>query len=195
MTCANISKNIVAASCRNSVAAIEPDIVLINFDDYAAATKTVSGNVISALTLPSGKYGYRWTGHKNSFEASFALNKGTYVNSLTHGIVVRLFDRSQDAKDEINKLLNGRVVAIVKAKDGANPETRYEVYGHENGLTVSDLQYASTDGDGVISSFNLSSDDDARESQLPLSFFSTSEATTKAAIDSLVYTEPSGSSE
>ena len=61
------------------------------------------------------------------------------------------------------------------------------MYGWDNGLVMSDLQAASTDADGVLYTFNLSSDDNARESQLPLSYFSTTLAATETALESLIF--------
>ena len=188
MNCGNISNNLVLAACANSLAAIEADIVLINFDDVDRDSSTVSDGVLSSLVLKSSKYGYRYTSHKNAFEATVALNKGTYINSFVHGAVVRVFTKTQDAKDELNKLANGKVIAIVKNSDSQNDETKYEVYGWENGLVMSDLQAASTDADGVLYTFNLSSDDNARESQLPLSYYGTSLSATETALEALIYT-------
>lgn len=186
MNCGNLSKNLVLAACKNSLAGIEADIVLINFDDVDRANSSVTDGVISTLALLSAKNAYRYTSHKNSFEATVALNKGTYLNSFVHGAVVRIFTKTQDAKDELNKLANGKVIAVVKNSDSQNDETKYEVYGWENGLVMSDLQAASTDADGVLYTFNLSSDDNARESQLPLSYFSSTLAATETALEALI---------
>lgn len=187
MSCSKISNNLVLAACKNSLAAIEADIVLINFDDVDRDSSSVTGNVLSTLALKSSTYGYRFTSHKNAFEATVALNKGTYLNSFVHGAVARVFTKTQDAKDQLNKLANGKVIAIVKNSDNQNDETKYEVYGWDNGLVMSDLQAASTDADGVLYTFNLSSDDNARESQLPLSYFSTTLAATETALESLIF--------
>ena len=51
---------------------------------------------------------------------------------------------------------------------------------------MTDLQFASTDGDGVVYTFNLGSDDNARESELPASFYKESLATTEAALAALL---------
>lgn len=187
MNCGNLSKNLVLAACKNSLASIEADIILLNFDEVDRDASSLSGNVLSTLTMKTSQFGYRYTSHKNAFEATVALNKGTYINSFVHGAVVRVFSKSQNTKDELNKLANGKVIAIVKNSDSQNDETKYEVYGWENGLVMSDLQAASTDADGVLYTFNLSSDDNARESQLPLSFYSTSLEATETALESLVF--------
>lgn len=187
MDCAKISKTLVLAQCANSIAAIEPEIILINKADIESVTE--SGGVITAITLADGKYGYKYSSAKNAFEATVAFNKGTYLNSFVHGIVCRVFNKTQNAKGELNKLANGKVVAIVLNADSQNDETKYEVYGLENGLVMTDLQAASTDGDGVLYTFNLGSDDNARESELPKSFYSTSLAATKTAIEALLQSE------
>jgi len=193
MNCGNLSKNLMLAACRNSVAAIDADIILFNFDEIDKGECTVTGNVCSEFVMKTGKYGYQYKGHRNSFEATVALNKGTYVNSFDHGLVMRVFDRSQDIKNELIKLAGSKVVAMVRNLDPSNDTTKYEIYGYDNGLVMTDLQFASTDGDGVLASFNLGEDDGVHESQLPLSFYVTSITATETARTALIYTTPSTS--
>lgn len=191
MNCSRISKNLVLAACANAVAGIEPEIILINKADIASVE--VADGVVSEITLNSGLYASKYQSAKNAFEATVALNKGTYMNSFNHGVVCRVFSREQDTKNELNKLANAKVVAIVKNLDANNDETKYEVYGLESGLVMTDLQFASTDGDGIVYTFNLGSDDNARESELPASFFDTSLAATETALAALLPTPNPGS--
>lgn len=184
MNCSRISKNLVLAACTNAVAGIEPEIILLNKADIDSIA--LESGVLSEITLKDSSYGVKYTSAKNAFEATVALNKGTYMNSFTHGVVCRVFSREQQTKDELNRLANAKVVAIVKNLDAHNDETKYEVYGLESGLVMTDLQFASTDGDGVVYTFNLGSDDNARESELPASFYKESLATTEAALTALL---------
>lgn len=184
MNCSRISKNLVLAACTNAVAGIEPEIILLNKADIDSVA--LESGVLSEITLKDAVYGVKYTSAKNAFEATVALNKGTYMNSFTHGVVCRVFSREQQTKDELNRLANAKVVAIVKNLDAHNDETKYEVYGLESGLVMTDLQFASTDGDGVVYTFNLGSDDNARESELPASFYKESLATTEAALTALL---------
>lgn len=174
------------ASCRNSAAGILGDAVIINFDDWQAATITKTGSVISAITLGTGVSGYRLTSHDKAFEGSYSLNAGTYGNSFNHQVLLRAFDRTQGVKDFVNKAINGRFVVILRNIDIANAGTVYEVYGAEHGLVATAADFASTDADGVVSALTLASEDTARESELPTSIFTTSLAATKTLVDGLV---------
>ena len=101
MDCAKISKSLVLATCDGSTAGIEPKIILINFDDWKhAETKEIEGNVLSALVLKTGAYGFRYESEKNSLEKDCTLAKGTYRNQFDHKVVGRVFVRSQEIKDE-----------------------------------------------------------------------------------------------
>lgn len=184
ITCAKISANVVGASCSPAVVGIEPELVLINFDDIESVT--MANNVISGITLATGQKGAKYESAKNAFEASAALAAGTYMNKVTHQVIFRIFLKTQAIKDELDKMLNARLVAIVKNLDKATAEVRYEVYGLEAGLVLSDLQSNSTDTDGVIYTGTLGSEDGKGESSLPKSFFTTDYDTTKAAVDALV---------
>lgn len=185
-TCGTISKNLTLAECGNSVAGIEASFILMNFDDIDRSESTETGDVLSGITMKDGKHGYRYESHNNSFESSVAFNNGTYSKAFTHQVIIRVFSKTQEVKDQLNALAQGRVVAIVKNKTNRNPETKYEVYGWENGLEVSDFQAASTDADGVIYTITLASRDDSREGMLPVSFYAGSEAQTEAAIEALL---------
>lgn len=185
MDCSKINANLAMAACRNSVAGIKGKAILINFDDWTAATKTESDGVYSALSLASGAKGYLFTSHEQAFEASVTMNKGTYQNSFGHQVLMRAFDRTQNLKSDVNKIAHGKYVAIVQNLDTNNPETKYEVYGAENGLVASAIEFNSTDADGVAYAITLASDERARESEVPKSIFTTDEATTDTLVAGL----------
>lgn len=187
--CSKISKDLTLAACGSSSSAIEADIILLRHADIDIDESAIEGNVVSAIVLKDGKFGVRITGEDNSFETDATLNAGTYRNSFVHKVVFRSFVKSQDIKDELNALANDRVVAIVKNLDNRSSETKYEVYGWDNGLKMSDFAAPSTDADGVIYNYALQSTDNAREGQLPLSFYAGSLQDTEKAIQSLLKSE------
>lgn len=186
--CSKISKDLTLAACGSSSVAIEADIVLLRRADIDIEESAVDGNIASAIVLKDGKYGVRVTGEDNSFETDATLNSGAYRNSFVHKVVFRSFVKSQDIKDELNALANDRVVAIVKNLDNRSGETKYEVYGWNGGLKMSDFASPSTDTDGVVYNYTLQSSDNAREGQLPLSFYAGSIDATEKAIQSLLKT-------
>ena len=185
MDCSKINANLAMASCRNSVAGIKGWAVLINFDDWVAATKTRTNGVYSAIALKSGANGYLFTSHEAAFEGSVTMNKGTYVNSFGHQFVMRAFDRTQNLKNDVNRIAHGKYVIISQNLDTANPETKYEVYGDENGLTASAIEFNSTDADGIAYAITLASDEKARESEVPASIYATSESATDTLVNGL----------
>lgn len=186
LTCARLAANAALGSCRNGNGAISGEVIAINFDDWQNATVTEANGVISSIVLADQAVAYRLTSKDRAFEASYSMNRGTYNNSLTHQVILRAFDNTQENKAAINTLIQGRFVFIVKRVDVSNPGTVYEVYGRENGLTASSSEGNSTDGDGVLNTTTMASDDNARESEIPTSVFSTDLATTKTMIDALV---------
>lgn len=185
INCAKIGKSLVLGDCGRSVAAIEPEMVLVNFDDWKAATKELDGNVLSSVVLASGANGYKYESLKNSFEKDCTLAKGTYQNGFDHKVVARVFANTQSIKDELVKLSAAKVVAILKNCDTKNEETLYEVYGSDNGLEMSEFTSPSTDTDGIHYSFTLASGDNAKESQLPLTLNAGGVEETKAIVDAL----------
>lgn len=173
-------------ACVSATLGVEKRIIFCNFDDIDRDTTQVSGNICSKFVLKKGKKGFAYTSEKNSWEASSPMSKGTYKNRFDHSILGRIFLRTQDIKDELNALTAAKVVAVVENSDQSTPETHFEIYGYESGLVLTDLQSVSTDADGVIYSFTAASSDNAKESQLPLSFFETDLETTRAAVESLI---------
>lgn len=186
LTCAQLSKNVALGSCAQRTAQVSGRVIAINFDDWQAATITEASGIISAITLPSGKYGYALTSKDKGIEASYSMNKGTYGNSWIHQLLLRVFDRTQDNKDTMDKLADGRFVFIVEHLDKANYQTVYEVYGRDNGLTASAAEGSSTDADGQFGNMTMASEEGAYEGALPTSIFNTDLATTKAAIEALI---------
>lgn len=186
LNCAKLTANAALGSCRQGSGRVSGDIIAINWDDWKAATVTEASGVISSIVLAAGAHGYRLTSKDRGIVASYTMNRGTYGNSLTHQLVINVFDRTQVNKDTLNKLMNGRYVFIVEHVDLESNETVYEVYGKQCGLTASALDADSSNADGVISAITMASDDDARESELPTSVFVTDLAATKTMIDALV---------
>ena len=190
MDCSKINANLAMASCRNSVAGVKGWAILINYDDWKAATKTRTSGVYSAISLESGAKGYLFTSHEAAFEGSVTMNKGTYVNSFGHQFIMRAFDRTQNLKNDVNKIAHGKYVIISQNLDTANPGTKYEVYGDENGLVASAIEFNSTDADGIAYAITLASEDNARESEVPASIYVTSEAATDTLVNGLYATNP-----
>ena len=192
--CAKITKSLVLAACVSAAVGLDTAIYIINFDDIDRSASQVSGNVISDIILKQGKYGYKYESARNAFEGNAPLNKGTYLNRFDHNLVLRVFSKTQEIKDELGRLANAKVVVVVENLAKNNPETLFEVYGWDAGLEVSDYQSATTDSDGVAATVTLNSPDNAKESDIPKSFYKTNEATTRTALEALLPAPASSSS-
>lgn len=186
LNCGQITKSIVGSNCNAGSVALDNYLYIVNRDDIDYASSTEADGVVSALVLKTGKKGFKYTSNNKAFEGTSALNKGTYGNSFDHSVVGRVFANTQDIKDEMNKLAYGKFVVIVANNSNVNEETKYEVYGWQNGLVCSALDKNTTDGDGVVYSFTLASDEGAREGDIPKSFFNTDLATTESALEALL---------
>lgn len=189
MNCGKITSNLALASCAASAAGLDKSIILANFEDIDREATQVENGVCSEFVLKEGKNAFEYTSEKNAFEGNSPLAKKTYRNMFDHSVLCRVFSKTQKVKTELNALANGKVVAIVKNVDVHNDETRYEIYGYESGLEMSALDAPTTDADGVQYNFTLASGDNAKESQLPLSFYAGSLEQTETAIEALVKTE------
>lgn len=186
--CSKISVGFTSEDCLSQATpGTAARVILISHSDINKATSEVTNNVISDLILKTGAKAYEVDSLPDATIGTDEINAGTYVNSHTHSVQVRIFQKSEAAKKFINGLTNALVVAIVENKDrGASGDTKYEVYGWNSGLSVSALTVSTEITDGIAYDVTLSTGEDGREDSLPKSFFKTDEATTDAAITSLL---------
>lgn len=184
LNCGKISASLTLAACGSSSIGVEPEVILFNHADIEEVTE--ANGVVSAIVLATGASAYRYETYKRAVEVSSPINKGTYITRFQHQVVFRAFTKSQEIKDQLNSLANGKVVAIVKNVSNDSEEVKYEVYGLDNGLVMTDLQSGSADADGIVYAVTLSSDDNEFEGSLPASFFAADLAATETAIEALV---------
>lgn len=190
MACGIISKNIAGAICAgNTIPGINKRIILINFEDFqrATITKGTSSNVITSIALAAAAKGYSITTLDKANISTISLKVGTYANQFQHKVTTNIFVKSQDVKDQICGMINGKFVAIVENNSmGANGETKYELLGADSGLLITEFESVSNNADGVVYSFALGQSDTMFENALPLSIFKTDYAATQTMINGLV---------
>lgn len=188
MNCLNIGANLIAANCDNpAVAGTGKRVVLLNYDDVDRALSVEANNVISSIVMKATKKGYKFESLGDSTLGESSLNKGTYFNTWKHDLTLRIFAKTEPAKDFANKLAGSKVIAIVENNEiGASGELKYEVYGFESGLELSEATASTDMGDKVVYQLKLSSNDKSTESSLPKSYFKTDLATTETALNSLI---------
>lgn len=198
--CTGITSNILIDCAVPLVSGTKDTLYLINQDDIASYTYAdydangsaypgnVTNGVISAITMNASTYAYSVQGKNNSNEPSSSLVKGTYDSGFSHDVAFRIFDNNPLIKDQISKMKNKRLVAVVEnAHKGANGEVAFEIYGEicgleltEAGRSVNDVE---TTGGYVL---RLKTRDDQKEPNLPKSFFITDYAASKAALVALL---------
>ena len=123
-----------------AVNAYEPSYV-------AATTETVPSVVIDAFSLVSGAKAYRINQLKNAFtDTEVAAEVGDYRVTFTNTLAFKIFDQGPKVASIINGLASGEFVVILEQKDKsidaynyASGESKWRVFGIENGLTASEI--------------------------------------------------------
>ena len=91
-------------------------VVLMSYNDIDRGRSTVTGGVISGIILKSGKKGYEFDTLPNAVTGDASVTQGTYINTVSHSLALRILAKNQNAKDFVNQMVNGLVVAQVGAQ-------------------------------------------------------------------------------
>lgn len=188
MDCTDLTKNVIAAVCnKQAVAGTGKRVVLLNYDDVDRVISTVANNVITSLVMKSGKKGVSFTTHGDSTLGEVSLKKGTYVNSFIHNATLRVFTKDEVSKDFVNAIAGSKVIMIIENNEiGEAGNVKYEVYGWESGLELSEATGTTELADGVVYNLKLGTSDKSTENTLPKSYFVTDLTSTETALESLI---------
>lgn len=188
LDCSKIKTGFTNQVCgKPAIAGTTARVILISYSDVDKSKSVVSDNVISSLILKAGATGYEVDSLPNATVGSDTINAGTYLKTHQHNVVVRIFKKSEAAKKFVNGLTNARVIAIVENNDtGDNGDTKYEVYGWDSGLELTEITVTTEMTDGVAYQVTLANGTIAQEGSLPMSLFNTDEATTDLMVDGLL---------
>lgn len=188
MDCTNIGANIAAATCGHIAKSGTEDVnYYINFNDVDKAGSTIVNNVISEIGMKQTKSGYKFTTFEDAVDGEATLKKGTYVNSWLHSVTDRIFVKNELTKKFVNDLTGSKVIRIVANKEeGTAGEVKYEVYGWDSGLKVSEIKAVTTLTDGIVYEIKLATDEKSPEMSLPKSFFDTDLETTQQALSAIM---------
>lgn len=188
LDCSKIKTGFINQVCgKPAIAGTSARVILISYSDADKSKSVVSDNVISSLILKAGATGYEVDSLPNATVGSDTINAGTYLKTHQHNVVVRIFKKSEAAKKFVNGLTNSRVIAIVENNDtGDNGDTKYEVYGWDSGLELTEIAVTTEMTDGVAYQVTLANGTIAQEGSLPMSLFNTNEATTDLMVDGLL---------
>lgn len=188
LDCSKIKTGFTNQVCgKPAIAGTTARVILISYSDVDKSKSVVTDNVISSLILKAGATGYEVDSLPNATVGSDTINAGTYLKTHQHNVVVRIFKKSEAAKKFVNGLTNARVIAIVENNDtGDNGDTKYEVYGWDSGLELTEITVTTEMTDGVAYQVTLANGTIAQEGSLPMSLFNTDEKTTDLMVEGLL---------
>lgn len=188
LDCSKIKTGFTNQVCgKPAIAGTTARVILLSYSDADKSKSVVTDNVISSLILKAGATGYEVDSLPNATVGSDTINAGTYLKTHQHNVVVRIFKKSEAAKKFVNGLTNARVIAIVENNDtGDNGDTKYEVYGWDSGLELTEITVTTEMTDGVAYQVTLANGTIAQEGSLPMSLFNTDEKTTDLMVEGLL---------
>lgn len=188
LDCSKIKTGFTNQVCgKPAIAGTTARVILLSYSDVDKSKSVVTDNVISSLILKAGVTGYEVDSLPNATVGSDTINAGTYLKTHQHNVVVRIFKKSEAAKKFVNGLTNARVIAIVENNDtGDNGDTKYEVYGWDSGLELTEITVTTEMTDGVAYQVTLANGTIAQEGSLPMSLFNTDEKTTDLMVEGLL---------
>lgn len=194
LDCSKIKTGFINQVCgKPAIAGTTARVILLNYSDVDKSKSVVTDNVISSLILKTNATGYEVDSLPNATVGSDTVNAGTYLKTHQHNVVVRIFKKSEAAKKFVNGLTNARVIAIVENNDtGDNGNTKYEVYGWDSGLELTEITVTTEMTDGVAYQVTLANGTIAQEGSLPMSLFDTDEETTDLMVEGLLVKGSSG---
>jgi hypothetical protein len=182
MSCGTITIG-SSPSCTSPLkAGTEPRLYLFNYDEVLSGTAGTTPNLLTALVLQSNTVGFVFEGFKQDVKPTQeVIAPGNGANQLKHNLGFVVYDITQVQKNNLQKVVKGRFVAIVENK-GKGAEA-FEVYGMASGLEivpgVARDSYAN--GGGYI--IQLATPENEFEPLLPQTIYDTDYATTKAKLD------------
>lgn len=188
LDCSKIKTGFTNQVCgKPAIAGTTARVILLSYSDVDKSKSVVTDNVISSLILKAGATGYEVDSLPNATVGSDTINAGTYLKTHQHNVVVRIFKKSEAAKKFVNGLTNARVIAIVENNDtGDNGDTKYEVYGWDSGMELTEITVTTEMTDGVAYQVTLANGTIAQEGSLPMSLFNTDEKTTDLMVEGLI---------
>tara|TARA_R110000765_G_scaffold53454_6_gene107202 strand:+ start:6690 stop:7283 length:594 start_codon:yes stop_codon:yes gene_type:complete len=182
----------LSMDCDNPLqAGTESTLILVNRADWldgAFTYNATNAQIIESVTLATGIQGYAYEGRSNSIGAKYELIKNPYSEVYNHEISFKVSNVTPLAKEELEKMAKGSMVAIVhnkfKSSDGSGA---YEVYGAGAGLVVTQniRDVINQDNQGAFDII-LKSSDLSPEVHMPMTYFITDFATTKTAVETIL---------
>lgn len=187
--CGAISAGIAVDCDYPLQAGTEDTLILINRADIASLTRNGSNpEIIEDIILVSGALGYVYEGMNNSHSPKANMVKVGKYRRWSHQIDFMAFGVYAEDKEQIQKLKDGDIVAVVYNKfKGSLGKGAFEMYGYDAGLKSEtiDRDVMSQDSQGAFQISLMSDKDTGLEPHLPKTIWVTGYAQTLAVVEAL----------
>jgi len=187
--CGSISAALSLSCTVRLSGGVNPNVWIANKDDIASWTTNVSNPyIVESITMGTLKEFYKWEGKLKSTEPAVRVIKGNYDNTWEHEIKIRVFDISPAILQQIANMKDGRFVVIVENNSkGTAGNTKYDIYGLDNGLYCEAIERIPQSADDAGAwNVTLKTQEYGRETKPTSRLFITDEAATDAVIAGLV---------
>lgn len=161
-------------------------LYLANKADVASYTEGAVPTIVTAITMAGSTVFYAFEGVKISVKPRWTARATDYGAEFIHEIDSVSFKKDGASKAVLEKIATGQVVAVIQNNfTGTAGETKYEVYGLDAGLFMSEMgedKYGEVPG----ITYKLRTLDITPEQHMPRSLFITDLATTDALVAALL---------
>ncbi|PZR11190.1 MAG: hypothetical protein DI539_20860 [Flavobacterium psychrophilum] len=142
---------------KRAKAGLEQKAVIINKSDIDMTALTMSGALVTNLSLLSGSTGYSVETIKqlHNTAAAFTANDAG-ADTFAQSYVGRIWGQGVQDAERARELKDGEFVVVVQTKWGAGTNEAFKVYGLENGLRMTEATFTSIENEGALL-FTLSS--------------------------------------
>jgi hypothetical protein len=160
-------------------------IGVINKTDIASVTYSATvPNLVTAITLKSGKVMHLFNGFKNSVLPSLEKLSAPSGQALwKHVVNFFIYENTQEQKNNIAKMGNGKYVTIYQNSDENN--NAFEIQGIGTGLRLQDGAVNNKNENQGAYNLILASDAGQEEGRPPSTYLATDFAGTLSAFESL----------
>ncbi len=142
--------------------------IVINLDDFdedAPFTENADGK-ITAINLKPGKSGHLFTGFRNDVKKTDeVINPGVGLNQFKHGAGWVIYERTQEQKNNIEKLARGKFAVILENK-GKDADA-LEIIGLRVGVEIVPGKIRDAHENGGFFIVNFATIDGEFEPKLP----------------------------
>lgn len=186
LTCTKISAGATIDCANPPVPGLKDFAYLINSDDITSFSEDASG-FISAINLASGGVqAYKFEVGSNSLNSLFNQVPAGVINAFAHQLTLIYPEDDTAAIEELTKLANGNVVAIVN-KRGSDGNGTFRVLGKAQGLVSISIEGDDSNSERSGLPFvTLGTDPNFYEPKPPVHFLATDYDGSLAALEALL---------